>query len=285
MSDFLATITARTTGTALGIRPRQPALFEPETSLDAQQQPVAPPHVEATPAEPSPAMDRAPVGQPLLTSEGAPQLPDPISEGVRASDTPIQPLATPDEPHRASPTVRPAARIDPTLLRASTPAPVERQRAPRVTPPPPAPLAQPRATLDIESPRGQRLERTQAEPRPELQPVMQATPASMPEPVSGDVTPAQPVEMAGVVAVARPERGETGYLTQSTTALRPAPVLDLHEQVLRRDDASQTLTVQVTIGRIEIRAAGRPASEVRRPAANPAILPLNEYLRRHKGGA
>ena len=111
----------------------------------------------------------------------------------------------------------------------------------------------------------------------------------MPEPVPGVATPAQPVVSIGALTNSRLDSAATEHLTQrttqQTTPLRPAPTQDPRERTFQTDDAPQPTTVHVTIGRIEIRAAARPTREPRRPAANPAILPLNEYLRRHKGGA
>jgi hypothetical protein len=44
-------------------------------------------------------------------------------------------------------------------------------------------------------------------------------------------------------------------------------------------------TIQVTIGRVEVRASAAPPREERRAKADSAVLPLNEYLRRRKEGA
>lgn len=65
--------------------------------------------------------------------------------------------------------------------------------------------------------------------------------------------------------------------------IRPALAPEAETHAASRIDAAAP-AIHVTIGRVEVRAPAPPPREPRRATPNPAVLPLNEYLRRRSGG-
>ena len=85
-------------------------------------------------------------------------------------------------------------------------------------------------------------------------------------------------------AVSPQERLNPGVALPAAARLRPASLPDASERAERPTDMSPP-TIQVTIGRVEVRAPAASAREARRVKATPSVLPLNDYLRRRKEGA
>ncbi|MBP1468351.1 hypothetical protein EYB53_021750 [Candidatus Chloroploca sp. M-50] len=119
--------------------------------------------------------------------------------------------------------------------------------------------------------------------------------------VPGEPAPAQPRPVAAALAALLPrtiQPPQPVALTQAqppdaTTRLVPALPLPLHDLPVRphprhagtdvTNAAPPMPTIQVTIGRIEVRATA-PARPTRTERAMPSVMSLDEYLRQRDGG-
>lgn len=259
MSDFLGRLAARAVGTAPALRPRPRALFEPDAiagaePLEVEEEREAPP---APRARPSAAPPEAP--EPITRAAEPPPAAEP--------EAPPAPRARPERhavertaqaPQREAP---PAPR--PQRATAAPPVVVEQRR--EVVAPPPPPAAPPRR-----------------EPRPRP-PARELAATSVvrrapDEPAETLVTPPLPESLplrSQAIARARSLAPPPAPAPQPGAApVRDAPPRPAPEPV-----------VEVTIGRLEVRAAtpgqpARPAPTVER--AEP--LSLDRYVRERARG-
>jgi hypothetical protein len=304
MSDFLSTIAARTTGAEQGIMPRPMARFEPaapelrapsiveessyesasaaptrepaqhaQLAPDSHNQPSTSPTRDAAGPNPIPAVEQKRSHQPHVvirevhvpggpaTWRETPAAPLP-TERPQHDDLPPSPAARPSlaaptgaahlaDKERAEGTWTQTSQTDAPQPRLNVPPPDARDHAPSHN-------ASPTEEADL----------TPAETR-----------RSRVIPPESDPTREQQVIEPGIPpAVAADNRPMTVPTVRPASSLKP----------LDRDGprTEQTApTIHVTIGRVEVRAPAPTQRETPRNAGNPAIMPLNEYLRRHKGGA
>ena len=275
MSDFLSRLAERSTGTPPALRPRVPSTFEPWPAVDPGSEmptPAAPPSA-AQPARagaPPPVATARPTRE-LRSASVAPSRtawPPTPADAPDGDDRPLE--ATTSRTHSPAP-----APLAPALSAAATgpgadapprtvPAPASRHGAPDHSPEPAGPARQTRAAAASSR---QARRQASAPPAPE-----RAAPAAAPAPVAARAAAHAPRDEDAVA----PSREAA-----SPSADRPAGVVGRR----RSGPASTpgragegTLTVEVTIGRVEVRAAPAPPPHAaRRPAPGPRVT-LDEYL-------
>jgi hypothetical protein len=267
MTDFLSSLVDRSFGAAAAIRPRLAFLFEPalphgEPPADAGRQSESDAASGALEREPAwPAVERRgePAPERRLTDR-----PDPVEHAIRG------PVVVPD-PRSGVPAAPIRSAPGPQMLRA--PAEEETKRPQRE----PAPR-------DSRQDEGAH--------------VMPHDHAATAARSADNVCPA-PVEMAARSKESGHDE-DRGLLVPSALVARIAA--DLHSSVsaanVRLRDrglesqraaeghhASDERNVQVTIGRIEVRATGTDKTQVRERAISP-VMGLDEYLKRQarRGG-
>lgn len=256
MSDFFSTIAARSLSATPQVTPRLPTLFEPDRASSRELEelafePEAPRAVLPAPgvAAPSPSVTalRAPAVQ-LAAQRSLP------AQAARLPAAPIAPLASHQEqiptalPQPDAPRLPARAALDPP--HAHAPSQVIEQAAAR------------------DHVRSAPVEPAPAHPRPVADLLATLLPRS--------VQPTQPVVVPAV-----PRRDAATQLAP-LTPLRESPVKPLTRRTA--PEAAPALpTIQVTIGRIEVRAAApdRPARPERSTAA---VMSLDDYLRQRDGG-
>lgn len=304
MSDFLSTIAARTTGAEHGIMPRPMARFEP-----AAPESRAPSIVEESSYESASA---APTREP---AQHAPLAPDshnqPPTSPTRdaAGPNPI-PAVEQERSHQPHVVIREVpVPGGPATWREAPAAPLPTER-PRHDDLPPSPAARPSLAAPMGVARMADEERAQGTKMQASHPDAPQPPLDAPPPDTRDhapsyapsaaeqpdLTPAesrrsrvvlpdsdpmreQPVNQPGIPgAVAADNRRVT------VPTVRPASSLEPWDRDGPRNDPPVP-AIHVTIGRVEVRAPAPTRRETPRRSANPAVMPLNEYLRRHKGGA
>jgi hypothetical protein len=309
MSDYLTNLVARSLAPSAGVLPRLPTAFEPspETALPGEDEPPPLEVVEIKEASHrSAAPDRAPEattmtprafppsagaddpnppasGTPVARSAAAPLRPSdeetpppaaaselqrgPVAPSITAARA-IEPRSAPVDSPALAPAVKPARALSQDEVLQESPAP-----APSVAAP--SPMRQPVA--------------------PRLEPSMQQAPTVPPEVPAAAPPPVTPTH-------ARPaaEQPEVVVPLRMSEA-RPAPVKPVvarHEPALESAEEPPQVaraapavpealkagpTIQVTIGRVEVRAKLPPATPPDRPRRQPAVMSLEEYLRRRGG--
>ncbi|HMR12467.1 MAG TPA: hypothetical protein PKE42_01915 [Arachnia sp.] len=277
MSDFLDTIVARATGNC-GVRPRVPGWFEP---------------VEAGGSLAPPASERSGIVAGASPGAGDHDSRDKDADGMA---TPVEPrTAAPPEPE-----IRSARMWTPPAVDAVTNVNQEAVGA--------AGIRSNRAAAQSDDPGagGRRASSVLAQILAVDEGRARGTElgARRPSVTAGgqrDADAGTDVEGIGApdaAAVAaptrmRPEGVVTKALRPTTAgttiepAIRPvltaAPDRAAYERGSRATDSRET-TIHVTIGRVEVRAASQPPQEARRRPSGPNVLPLDEYLRRRRGG-
>lgn len=309
MSDFLSNLLYRSSGAAEVIQPRLPSLFEPATpytgslaatgsQLDevarevrwesvrddtdaersqSQMRPETEPPLDARPMlREERHFQREPVGESRPRSADA--MPD------RSQDEEMEPPRIPPQMTHAAPymdkTFRTPPLIDarpvprrPNLPSDNTAETRERESQPA------SPLAQPRAGT-VQRP----------ESSPAASAVHRPTPQHPAAPSNSGVTKPAALREPQPVATTRPRfaPSEPSRPSRPEASPRPAAVAPLPPPA-RRVDLAHPLppartsvptepTIQVTIGRIEVRAVSSPASAAKERTASP-VMSLNEYLR------
>ena len=287
MGDFLGNLVAKNMSLGELVMPRPVSIFEP-TAKEGALPPVLPPPSLAS--EPEPPAPRAPVLEPfpiprpqqphaglmVPDQSPAPLLPLAASSPVQpqpapatppspgllpapVGESPIQPLVQP-----ASPPLR-KAPVGPSVpwpaaqeLPGPEPAVPAPAQAPPISPPPPRPRQSP-------DPLRAAVTAVDANPVP-------SGPAT-PEPVIPSTDPA-PVPKPPAAVIVRPQ----------VAAIPPAEP-SLPFSPLPEATAETPPAIQVTIGRIEVRATPPPAapSQKQRPD-KPAVMSLDEYLTERNGG-
>jgi hypothetical protein len=271
MSDFLSTLLARARGDAPGespavlLQPRPLARFEPTApagwdalTFSAESSPAEPP--PPAPGAPPPPLAPPDYRSPIpMTPAGhapdpglatglspKPQPPPPAARDQQQPQTPGGPLAKPAPAPLAAPPLTPQPPLAPPAGDGARPSrpPIEPNPAEISTTTPPG--VQPALTILPES------ERLASSPAPTSDPA-DRLPAhlepALPPPRTGRLQPALP---APPEAPAPPP------------AAPPDPVIN------------------VTIGRVEIRAAAPAPAPERRPRPEPPVLSLDDYLRRRQ---
>lgn len=277
MTDLLAQLLARHHGIPGAVAPRVPSLFEPP-SLAAADEPFAP----RAPAATSPALTPE-----VDASFDAPR-PTVLSAAPAPWSTPAAPTRpVPPATHRSAPA--PLA-VDRAL--ASTPMPDGATAKERAAPPAAAATASVRASRTPEE-----AMRTERVPSPvRAPPTVRPTRASSSVPVQATATtpapptaPPPPVVSALQPLATRPARPEPPPMAvRPTTALRsdmrePAAPQPVPRDTTPRDtppgpERPSTPVIEVTIGRIEIRAR---APERAPQPATAALTSLDQYMRQH----
>lgn len=294
MSDFLGDIAAKNLGAAEVIQPRSPSLFEPSarlphepvdtTSNAGQADPAA--QFEMLPDLPAPS--RAPSAGPIVAwgrtletrGDDAQPLAPVLPTGPRADVTPR--VQTNSVSAQAGPAERPVAPHTQIL----TPSTDERARGGPLTPVeqsasrvilPPGPSRLPTEFGRVADSPVRIIERTGERPAPVQAmslPQVGAAQASATEfePARQAVESGQPLAPAGplttMMAPAIVKLAPRAALADPTPASdAPAPV------------------IQVTIGRIEVRATPPAARSAKTASSSTPLMSLDEYLRRRaKGG-
>jgi hypothetical protein len=258
MSDFLSKLASRSSGSAEAIQPRLPSLFEP---LRPSVSSLATPNFmewdqnRETPEETIRHNDSPKIQRPS---------PAPRTEG----ETQLEPVRPQTRPaFQASPSQTPVRES----LVAASPTQPDRNVGERL-----------RQAANPPSP-GE----TQPDPvRPQILPASQVS-GSQPAP------PQTPVRQS-LVAALQPDRNIGERLRQAATAGSPTRVAGkvLSAPPVRSDPVRisgarsnpSEPAIQVTIGRIEVRAAvQQPPASKERPAS--PVMRLDEYLRQKRGGA
>lgn len=265
MSDFLSRLAERALGVAKAVEPRLPAVFEPAAPAMAEPAPAAarepvvrvetgrevpsrmrvrePRVTERTVFLEKPGPSSPPAAEPHPGEAASPPAQPPVR--LREPDAPreaAEPKPAAPRPAAAHETVRPVVRIERRTEAGPT---ILRETNTRVD------------NVILREPRRETTARIEREAAPRQQAGRQ------PEPVPDGERPATALS-AG--------------LRDKTVPPFPMPALKRRE----KPDAPPQTTVQVTIGRVEVRAAP-PAAAPRRRAPSPPVMSLEEYLRRRGG--
>ena len=294
MSDFLGNLIARSLAPAVAIRPRPVSRFEPAAGVEALSADLAP---EAQLAEETVPLAKrqarlppASVTGPVLEHTGV----DRLSADARARPVPpaIDQSSAGVEQALRDPTSAPLAA--PTSAVAPTPAPAVLPAGSPI-----APLA---ASQDVSTRARQiHVERLIVPERDAIKAPLVVHPAPTPPDhllVRPVVPPAATSPLGPLVleqhmppaAPCEPEaqpqpvsHSEPGLMIRPAATAQPAATLVPIAPASRASDAPGS-TIQVTIGRIEVRAAP-PARAPQSARSAPAVMSLDEYLRqRGQGG-
>jgi hypothetical protein len=295
MSDFLTNLAARSLGLIEAVRPRLPSLYEPVRSLigpvaAAHSAQIISPQIESEAAQLDNSIDIEPARNRFAQSEHRRIEPssrvtrmddsgrslDPRRiEGRDRDDRPIIDLVFPQE-HRAEAMIEPAATGQ---------APIARPRsasAPQVFPPQPAERNQ---TAAIFTSTGHN--ETQA--ASDLTGPPRKRQAAIESRVKGLL------RENGAENAARPSDGLIAPMMQfgdmqsrsSSPYRRSAPgrYAETFGVAANQGAASPEPAIQVTIGRVEVRAVAREEfARSKTDSSAPPVMSLDEYLRRRRGG-
>jgi hypothetical protein len=271
MSDFLAHLEARSSGSAEVIRPRVASIFEPLPS------PIAPPGPRGFPPS-------EPLGEHAMFEENQARrsfepssspiagLPNAHTDSRWSDFRPQGPLAAQDRMSRPGiPLVAQAASLSDAPL-AETPRPRPAGHVVRVSATLPAESLGDRAAINLQTsepehdrkrPTDDILEHQSHEPEPKAHP----------EPNRGlEPEPPPPV---------RPKPKTAEAVLQPHVKAMPELAFPWVKQTRPAEDREPT--IQVTIGRIEVRATPAPAQASGRERSQPRVMSLDEYLRRRRG--
>lgn len=279
MANFLHNLAARTVEPAHTVRPRLASLFEPiypgpvldqpaaiEALLDV---PDAPASAHAQPSIPPPARVFAP---PAISAQPADDVPNALP--ARARPPHIAPAATVVPAPSSVPQPAPARDAQPEAPRAVMPAAAI------------APVSAHETSMHKNAPAPQ----TMLQPAPPPVSYAPALPSHRPSRTGTEQSPATinaPQPAAPRTIIERMIERATRPVERST---QPAPAMLPARQTA--PPAAHTLselattappTINVTIGRIEVRATqGRAPAQAQRSA--PEVMSLEEYLRRRSRG-
>jgi len=318
MSDFLTNLVTRSVGAAPVIQPRLPSLFEPAKPYMGSFA-EASPRVEEVVREAGletavENADRLSVlpreGQAPVTKSGAERSASqdlllPTAQPVRADESSRgraarKPDGIPSQsksaiPRENAPDVQPApAQVPPDKKNALSPRSSEAANYDRRTAPVPAVSAQERnaAIGDLFAPAV--LPKSTAEVPGQSAVQHSATGSEVPKSASRNLTPAkvdvprefhQTAESHAQSPLVEPARSQDiAPRTPAAIAPASAPSFEFARHVPPAPRVSPPeQTIQVTIGRIEVRAVSQAATPKQR-AASP-VMSLNDYLQSRRGGA
>jgi hypothetical protein len=247
---FLAALVDRAEGRTPVLERRPRALFEPQRDAAPRIEELASEHPIEAPRVHAPAAHRP--------------------------DRPERPNTSPALTAAATPARAPLSRTPEAVPRAQ-PAPT----LPRLAAVPPAPAHRAAATaIDGEAGRT-------ARPAPAHETAATHRERGAPTPRRVDV-PALRVQQVATPSKA-PELAARTAVWRDVMPARPAALLAMaaRQASPRREPAAAPALpppVQVTIGRVEVRAAQSPAQPVRKASTAAPSLSLDEYLRRRTGG-
>ena len=251
MSDFLARLAARATGSEASLAPRLPSLFEPSphaTILPTVDDDTAATARHAT----APADDTPPAAEPLHPPRTLPPMHDDSLRPARAE----QP-ATSMPPPIAAPVLD---RAMPATVRAAPPA----------TPPVTASVATPARMPAPE----------QAHAEPVMSPPVQPRQTGIAPPRVETVSPPSGSLLPPPTPVFATPRSEPARdRSDHAATIRPRPTA-----AASRTPATGEPVIHVSIGRIEVRAAPAAATPTRR-RDEPRPASLDDYLRQRGGKA
>jgi hypothetical protein len=312
MSEFLSNLVARTLATAPVLQPRQPSLFEPDgggwglgnrdwgvvAEVETAVSTPHPPPASSAPARPVWPVTAAATPPPTTIVQPQPLPPHPRDAGSLAATQPERPPA-------ARPEKKPLPTPSPLTLRERIIQQTVVEKKERLTPAAPSPAASLRPA------------RAAAAPVPAVTPLL---PTSSPPPSptlerATDRPPAAPPIRPMTAVTKRPSVAEPAARTVKperplTTEPSPPPKTDnrqvvpptptLRERILppaamtppQREQATKgryqpdppAPTIQVHIGRIEVRATPPLPQPAAKPRPQPATTSLDEYLRQRNGG-
>jgi hypothetical protein len=95
--------------------------------------------------------------------------------------------------------------------------------------------------------------------------------------------PAEPAEAAPVSGPPVTYRTEPSL--RRDAAAGPWPTADRPRRTPAHTPPAEPAAVEIHIGRIEIRSAATPPPAARKRDEHPRVMPLDEYLRRRRGGS
>jgi hypothetical protein len=295
MSDFLADLVDRARDSATGLERRRPSRFEPPVDapgLDvglSRRRPDRRPNeddgaadagsveVEAeAPAPPAVGAPRRTTPRPSASRPASDRRPESTSAAMPDVESPIEPAGGPRPDRRSTPAAAPPA--------------------PRVTAPPAA-----RSIATIVEEAATRLPQPSARPTREAAVGRDVPPVARPEPALAIPSTARPAVRTDRSSQARaPEetsaRRDVSTTVRTTAVVVRPPMPTLSRPAARRSEPPPPAigretppavapTIQVTIGRIEVRATPAPASPARGPRSTTPALSLEDYLRQRSGGA
>jgi hypothetical protein len=297
MPDYLDTLIARSREPSLAIQPQVPSLFEPVPPIFGPGAGNQASEGEAPPAQEFPVTDLSGLPRPSARPEPAParhpaidraDQADQLGPRLAALERELAQLAPPaTEPHTE---VRPPAPRFFTVtpppapqIEASEPEPhpsVGNTRETKLDQPlPPLPPGPPQPEVlqtanDEAKARPSRLARTLPERLTSLEHDLAAAGRVGAAPPAFSFSPATPAPVAAAP-------GQSNILPTPEKQRRRTPNVPLRRPPMA-PSGHQTL-VQVTIGRVEVRA-GRPETPQRTQPSRIAPTNLQEYLRRRNGG-
>lgn len=322
MSDYLSNLVARTLSLDVGVRPQLPSAFEPpsmhgdfhlaeHSEMEARVKsnpPSAPLMTPPAPLEPVPSREPRDA-TPLMTSEPAepprqvppPPRPRSIDDGPPSLESnedkhiaPVSPLAPFD--HEPSIKLRIVNRMItgqpnsmPEDSRAfsrpcsnSRPDPpgVERhlRAAPKSDTVPPVPAGVPRQPGESEVPGSMRIA------APPIHSVAPAATVLLPSPAVAPFSDTPPPAVGGNRSQSV-EPGEVRSERVAKAGIRPVtPVVPAFSPNARLAVESPPPSIQVTIGRVEVRATLPSPAKSRAKSAVPPVMSLEEYLGRRASG-
>jgi len=321
MSDLLSNLVTRSLGTAPVIQPRLPTLFEPAKPYNGSFGDASDPGedevreaesaVENAKRQSAAQQDRqAPVSRPPAEERVNPESPPPIPQASRSEKQKNEPavrtsghtpaLATYEGPRESRPTVRkPAVRTpgQKTSARLSQPfaeAPEEARTSARASVAPAFEKNVPAGALTASAflPKSSTFAPTQDEPQhPD-----ERSEAAVPTPLgSTPKRPDAPSQLQqSAESQAKPPVVETPSLESKKPAVRPATAMDptsaprfefaRHVPPAPHANPPEP-TIQVTIGRIEVRAVSSQAASSKQQGTASPVMSLNDYLHSRRGGA
>lgn len=292
MKDFLSQLVARSTAPALAVRPRLPSRFEAaseaagitafpsDSTQSAPSEPTASPaRTSRTPplngnrqqAPPTPAEPEASIASP------SPQTTPPPLKSLAPSRSAVSAAVPPAAP--AVHSSKQEAPSSPSPSAAHKPSIANARQNSAATPPPKTPLFQPSFDSGLQSPKSPAPDLVSEEASPTA-----AVSAAKPRPVFPTTLAS---ETPAVAASGLRSKSQISNLksqiprpaARPAIATRPTPATPQTAPA-----APAPPVVQITIGRIELRAIVTPASPRAVPPPAPK-LGLDEYLRQRTGGA
>jgi hypothetical protein len=275
MSNFLAHLIARASQQAPLLARRQPALFEPATAWTPPQT-VTRPELPATQASPEMPPKVGPTRQELRLPHDRKATQDAVashsaSEAAVPQSMAAMPMFDDEVPRNVlHMTLAPAPIADVRTVGAD--------KAPHVLPP-----AQPQPARDVTRmeatvvPRQQTVQFVDETPRPrKAAPLRQDVPPR-PATEAAEAARQRPDPPTGVLLPARPQNAQAVQLAKTGPSRAAMPGAAAAQ--------ATNESVQITIGRVEVRAVAAADRPAPRPAKQAAPrLTLDDYLRQRSGG-